>query len=232
MDPASAGSICAGTPVTGATRALSATGPIVPSLGGCEVYEDPALDARSAEPLWLSDPDALIPLAPAVGEDADPFSLWRLAGPKSLVHDGQRLLLRTRLGRRVVRMALSLSLEEGVAYAYAVPAGPRRSQRARAADDLAEALEGAPRTSRGPAVTRTMLVHMRSLQALDAVEAGASEREIAELVFGAAEPGERFTDSAQRANVRYLLDAGAKFRDGGYRDLVWPRAPKTKRSKG
>ena len=194
--------------------------PVGPSLGGCDFPEDPNLDARVADPIWLPDPDVLIPLGPAIVGDADTFSLWRLPGPKSLVHDGHRLVLRTRLGRRVVRLALSLSLKEGSAYAFAVPAGSRRRQRAEAADELATALEGHSHTLRAPAVTRTMLVHMRSLQALDAEAAGASERDIAEAVFGTAEPGERFNDSAQRANVRYLLKVGRRFRDGGYRDLL------------
>jgi len=74
-----------------------------------------------------------------------------------------------------------------------------------------------------------MLVHMRALQALDAEAAGASEREIAAIVFGETLGADEFTDSPLRANVRYLLDVGAKFRDGGYRDLVWPVPPKAKR---
>ena len=73
-----------------------------------------------------------------------------------------------------------------------------------------------------------MLVHMRALQALDAEADGASEREIAKIVFGAAEPGEKFNDSAQRANVRYLLKVGKRLRDGGYRDLLRPSPPRPK----
>lgn len=225
MDRASPGNISAATLATGASG-LALPGRLTaaqPSHGGCDFVEDPNLDARVAEPVWLPDPDALIALGPAVGDDADPFSLWSLPGRKSLVHDGQRLLLRTRLGRRVVRLALSLSLKEGTAYAFAVPAGPRRAQRTEAARELAEALEGRTRALRGSPVTRTMLVHMRALQALDAEAAGASERDIADIVFGAAEPGGAFSDSAQRANVRYLLKAGKRLRDGGYRDLLRPR---------
>ena len=70
---------------------------------------------------------------------------------------------------------------------------------------------------------------MRALQALDAAAAGATEREIAELVFWESPPSETFNDSALRGHVRYLVDVGEKFRDGGYRDLVWPQPPKPRR---
>lgn len=168
----------------------------------------------------MPDPDALIGIGPAVRDDADAFSLWGIPGRKSIVHDGKRLLLKSRIGRRVVRLAVSLTLRDGQPYAYAVP--PSRAARVRAADtiEVADAIAGVSAASVTAAASRPMLVHMRTLQALDAKRAGASDREIAELVLGQRVPDDRWNDSAARAQVRYLLRAGRRLCDGGYRQLL------------
>ena len=164
-------------------------------------------------------------LGPAITDGAEPFSLWALPGRKNLMHDGRRLLIRSTIGRRVLRLAVSLSLGDGMPFAYAVPAGVRGQRGLKAAADLDVALTGSEPKPRHAAVTRTDLVHMRALQALDAEAEGASERAIADLVVGPfAEP--QSWDSAVRANVRYLLDHGGRLRDGGYRDLLYPKPPK------
>ena len=236
--PVAPGSTCAGTrataPTGAGTTASTAARPArqaapQPSLGGCDFLEDPALDARSAEPAWLPDPDPLVALAPADIDEADTFSLWSVPGRKSLVHDGRRLLLRTTLGRRAVRLALSLSLGDGMPFAFAVPAGRRGRRGVQAAADLDAALAGSPLRARTPPITRSDLVHMRALQALDAEHDGASEHEIAVLVFGTFDEPESWNDSAIRANVRYLLDHGRRFRDGGYRNLLYPK-PQTRKA--
>jgi hypothetical protein len=203
---------------SGADTAADLRPPELASLGGCDFVEDPSLDAREADAAWLPDPDALVALGPGVRDDDDPFSLWAIPGRKSLYHDGKRILLNSRLGRRVLRLAISLSLREGAPYAYAIPPG-RPGPRAAAAE-LADALAGVPERRRGAAVSRTMLVHMRALQALDAENAGASEREIAALVLGSVDAGAAWNDSAARAQVRYLLQHGRALRDGGYRQLL------------
>jgi len=203
----------------------------VPSLGGCDVLEDPTLDARSAEPVWHPDPDPLVAFAPAIVDEAEPFSLWSLPGRKSLVHDGRRLLMRSLFGRRVVRGAVSLSLSDGMPFAYAAPSGSRGQRTLQAAAELDAALAGTPLATRKPPVTRSDVVHMRALQALDAERDGGSEHDIADLVFGAFAAPESWNDSAVRANVRYLLDHGRRFRDGGYRDLLYPKPPKLKAEK-
>lgn len=196
--------------------------PGAPSLGGCDFLEDPALDARAAEPAWLPDPEPLLALAPADIDEAETFSLWSLPGRKSLVHDGRRLLLRTTLGRRVVRLAVSLSLGEGMPFAYAAPAGRRARRSLEAAAELAAALASRELSARTP-LTRSDLVHMRALQALDAERDGASEHDIAVVVFGEFKEPNSWNDSAIRANVRYLLDHGRRLRNGGYRDLLYPK---------
>lgn len=103
-----------------------------------------------------------------------------------------------------------------------MPAGPARRERAAWAADLADTLDGtadAPR-GRGAAVTRSALVHMRALQALDAEGAGASERDLARLIFGSAEADATWNASPTRAKVRYLVRHGRAMRDGGYRQLL------------
>jgi len=199
---------------------------VTPSPGGCDFLEDPALDGRTAEPVWLPDPDPLVAVAPAIVDGAAPFSFWALPGRKSLVHDGRRLLMRSTIGRRVLRVAVSLALGDGMPFAYAVPAGERGQRGLKAAAALDAMLAGAGPKPRRPALTRSDIVHMRALQALDAEVDGASERAIAELVFGPFDEPESWNDSAVRANVRYLLDHGRGLRDGGYRDLLHPKPPK------
>ena len=196
-----------------------------PRLGGCDFLEDPALDARTAQPVWLPDPDPLVTIVPALVDEAAPFSLWKLPGRKSLLHDGGRLLLHADLGREAVRAVLSLSLTEGDPSAYAAPAGARGQRTLAAAATLNQVFTGEA-SSRSRSVTRGDVVHMRALQALDAERDGASEREIAGLVFGAIDPSESWNDSAQRASVRYLLGQGRTLRDGGYRNLLYPKPQK------
>jgi hypothetical protein len=198
--------------------------------GGCDFAEDPTLDARDADPAWLPDPDALIGVGPAVRDEDDTFSLWAIPGRKSIVHDGKRLLVKSRLGRRMVRLAVSLSLRDGQPYAFALPPGRRARERAAATVDLAEAIAGPPTPATAGGITRPMLVHMRTIHALDAKRAGASDREIAELVLGQTETDVSWNDSAARAQVRYLLRAGRRLRDGGYRTLLHPPGKEVSRT--
>lgn len=155
-------------------------------------------------------------------DDDDAFSLWAIPGPKSIVHDGKRLLVKSRLGRRLVRLAVSLTLSDGAPYAFAVPPGrDRRAQDARqATEQLIDVLHGVKLPRRGAALTRGQIVHMRALQALDAERAGLSERDIGEAVLGAVPGGDKWNDSAERAQIRYLLRHGRRYRDGGYRRLL------------
>lgn len=155
-------------------------------------------------------------------DDDDPFSLWAIPGRKSLVHDGKRLLVKSRLGRRVVRLAVSLTLSDGEPYAFAVPPGrDRRAREARKSTErLIDMLDGFEPPRRGAPLPRGQVVHMRALYALDAERAGSSEREIGEAVLGEGPAGDKWNDSAERAQVRYLLRHGRRYRDGGYRQLL------------
>lgn len=127
--------------------------------------------------------------------------------------------MRTAVGRRIVRLALDLSLADRRPFAYAIPAGRRSAVKRRAAEAVEAALHADAAAIAGGGVTRTDLVHMRALQVLDAQAAGASERDLATLLFPGRDT-EPFSDSALRAQVRYLIRHGRAFRDGRYRELL------------
>jgi len=199
---------------------------------GLRLLEDPARDARHAQPAWLPDPDGLPQLHPdaAAAPDAPIFTLWRIPGRKQLAHDGQRLLLTAYRPEGTLRAAFSPSLGHGMAYAHGLAAGARLRERWRAATAATERLDGyfgrdAPR----PGVhahahgrpDRIALLHMRSLQAVDGLAAGATHREIAQALFGAAVVAERWHDLGElRAQVRRLARRGQALVDGGYRHLL------------
>lgn len=69
------------------------------------------------------------------------------------------------------------------------------------------------------------IITMQSLQALDGHLAGASERDIAIVIFGARMVMEKWNgDSELRAKVRYLIRRGRNLMNGGYRSLLWGAA--------
>ena len=195
---------------------------------GLRLLEDPARDARDAHPDWFPDPSSVVQVYP----DADPtddallFQLWRFPGRKHLTHDGKRLVLTTQLVDRMLRMAMSPALEDGMAYAYAVRAGCQLRERWRATETELALLD-APEAHRSavtvPRPGRTAMLHMRTLQALDGTLAGASQRGVAEVLFGIATVAERwYEDSDLRAQVRRLIRRGQTLMGGEYRRLLQP----------
>jgi hypothetical protein len=70
---------------------------------------------------------------------------------------------------------------------------------------------------------RSGVTHARTLQALDGVSAGASQRDIAAAIFGDHRVQSHWTsDGELRAQVRYLLRRGKDWINGGYRSLLQP----------
>lgn len=204
---------------------------------GLRLLEDPARDARYAQPAWLPDPDGLPQLHPdaASAPDAPVFALWGMPGRKQLAHDGQRLLLTAYRPEGTLRVALSPALEHGMAYAHGLAGGARLRERWRATAITMERFDGYygryGRDVVRPSVyghahahnrpDRIALLHMRSLQTLDGLAAGATQREIAQAIFGAAVVAERWHDLGElRAQVRRLARRGQALVDGGYRRLL------------
>lgn len=195
---------------------------------GLRLLEDPALDARDAHPDWFPDPASVVLVYPDADPTADSlmFQLWRIPGRKQLMHDGKRLVLTTYLVDRKLRMAISPALEDGMAYAYAVRAGHQLRERWRAIEadlsmlDADSAHRSAIATDRPG---RTAMLHMRTLQALDGTLAGASQRGVAEVLFGITAVAERWHDDSDlRAQVRRLIRRGQTLMGGGYRHLLQP----------
>ncbi|WP_027793669.1 DUF2285 domain-containing protein [Paraburkholderia acidipaludis] len=194
---------------------------------GLRLLEDPALDARDAHPVWFPDHDAMLQFYP----DADPqpdaavFEFWRIPGNKHLIHDGKRLVLTACWPGCCVRLALAPGLADGMAFLYAVRAcaAPCAIYRTVAAemDKLAAADGTTPAAAVGSRSTPTALLELHTLQALDAILAGASLREIAIGLFGdEAVAAGWYADGGLRSRVRRLVRRGQSLMRGDYRRLA------------
>jgi hypothetical protein len=196
---------------------------------GLRRAEDPALDGRHALPLWLSDGDGWLQVRAALRNDAAArhFDLWRVPGRKRLALDGPDLALMADLSAQRMRLLLSGALTDGAPYATAVPLTPQLRGQFHAFQTHAAMLEGKPvPVASARTVTRAALLHLRALQALDAWQAGARQREIAEALFGPEVADARWTaDSELRAQVRHLLARAKGLMDGGYLALAGVRQP-------
>jgi hypothetical protein len=193
-----------------------------PQRWGLRLFEDPSCDARSIQPTWQADIDAAIPVRTDDDppEDAPPFCLWDIPGHKILSDDGQHLRLTSFVGCQVARMAIAHNLEDGMPYTYAVRAGLQSCARWRAIEAQLAVLDAPPVVSH-PRPNRSSLAHMRTLQALDGILAGASHREVADAVFGSRAVAERWhADGDLRAQVRRLIRGGQALMTGGYRRLL------------
>ncbi|HCI1651749.1 TPA: DUF2285 domain-containing protein [Pseudomonas aeruginosa] len=191
---------------------------------GLRVLEDPTLDARDAYPAWFTDHAGIVQLYPDFDPppDALPFELWRMSGNKHLVHDGKRLMLTARRARWSASFVLAPGLEDGMAYAYAIRAGPGAGERSAVlSDHIARhaAAEAASAALARPSATDLLELH--TLQALDATQAGASLRMAAEAVYGeAAVSAEWYADGGLRSRLRRLVRRGRALMSEGYRRLV------------
>ncbi|MFW7342963.1 DUF2285 domain-containing protein [Pollutimonas sp. H1-120] len=193
---------------------------------GLRLLEDPALDARDAHPIWFPNSHG-VHLYP----DADPmpgatlFTLWRILGDKSLIHDGVRLVLRVRWPGSCLRLAVAPGVADGMAYVYAVRAGADLLAHAQALtlemNNLALVNDAVPIAVVRPRPALSALQELHTLQALDATLAGASLRDIAEGLFGSkAVARDWHADGAMRARMRRLVRRGDALMRGGYRRLA------------
>jgi len=193
-------------------------------IGGCFTGEDPHLDSRSAQPRWLHKPPVwLVPLS-CEGTLPQPFSLWRIPGRKQLFHEGGDLQLWSRTRGSVAQLRLSHELEDSAAFAYLVPADEGLDARLLAVRETQATYESGiaeqvSATMAGP--SRADLLHVRALQVFDATTAGASHRDIADVLFGAERVARKWnSDSELRARVRHLIKRAEYYVNGGYRDLT------------
>lgn len=152
--------------------------------------------------------------------DGPVFSLWRIRGRKHLLHAGADLILCALDGRQQLRTSVSPALAEGSACRLSLPPGGEAAVASAALQDL----RGEHRAPAFRHVSRMDLLHMRGLQALDAMQAGCGHREIAEAVFGAdAAAGRWHADSDLRAQVRHILSRAKDLMAGDYLRLAGVR---------
>lgn len=194
---------------------------------GLHTLEDPALDAREALPHWLNTRARAVRVVPDDNAESDgaPFEFWRLPGRKALQHDGQGLVLAARWPGCCARLVLAPELQEGMPHAFAMCACREPCTHyidmAADLDRLAAASRCEPLAVARPRPSPGALHALHTLQALDATQAGASLREVAEGLFGAKEMAANWhADSALRARVRRLVQRGRTLVNGGYRELV------------
>ena len=176
--------------------------------------ENPDRDARDAHPVWCPESAGVVQLHPdlAPATDATPFDLWGIAGHKHLFHDGQHLALSVWLPGRRRRFALAPALAHGMPYVHATHVGDAAPP---------PVADSSPWSWSRPRPSRVALLEAHTLQALDATLAGATLREVAEALFGAAVvAADWHADSALRARVRRLVQRGAMLMRGGYRRLL------------
>jgi hypothetical protein len=150
------------------------------------------------------------------------FSLWRIRGRKRLLHAGADLILYAHHGSQSLRACIAPALADGAACRVSLPfdgnaAAHRAQLRLLLGDHPPESFRR---------VSRIDVLHLRALQALDALQAGCGQRGVAEAVFGADRVAEHWhADSDMRAQVRHILSRAKGLMTGGYLQLagVLPR---------
>ena len=154
---------------------------------------------------------------------AERFSLWRLAGPKALFDDGGGLRLVVRLVSQDVQARLGDRLTSGDRFAYQIPAAgdDRAAWTALTAFRALIPARGSGREFARERPGRGDLFHVRALQVLDGLAAGASQRELAVALFGARAVARGWQpDGALRAQLRYLIRRARALMEGEYRSLI------------
>lgn len=153
------------------------------------------------------------------------FDLWRVPGRKRLALGGTGLALLAQASAQRLRVSLADDLADGAAYACTVPLGPSLRGQLDAFNAQARALDGhAPAAPPVRAATRSALLHLRALQALDGAQAGATHRDIAQALFGLEAVVLRWqADGELRAQVRHLLRRAEAYMRGGYLALAGVR---------
>ncbi|MGJ7530697.1 DNA -binding domain-containing protein [Variovorax sp. GB1P17] len=181
------------------------------------------MDARDAHPVWLGVEDALPHLRPALAQSVprgQVFSLWRIRGRKRLLHAGTDLILSVQNDLHGLHACISPALANGAACRVSLPLDGKpaacRTQMRRLLGELPQPCFRH--------VSRTAVLHMRGLQALDAQQGDCGQRGVAEALFGADTVAERWhADSDLRAQVRHILARAQRWVAGGYLQLAGVR---------
>jgi hypothetical protein len=191
---------------------------------------DPRLDARQVSPVWAVGDLAPVTLVrdemhhaqtdlDAVGQ----FSLWKLAGRKSLVEEGGETRLVLNSSVRAVQVRLGGHLGDGDRFAYQIPAAADEGAAWTALTGFRALIpvSGEGNASSPERPSRSDLFHVRALQVLDGLAAGGTHRELAVALFGVRAVAQGWQpDSALRAQLRYLIRRARALMEEGYRPLA------------
>ena len=193
-------------------------------IGGCFIGEDPERDGRAGQPRWTSRSSVgLVPLPQTNGVSLK-FSLWRIPGRKQLTHEGPDLQLWSRMSACVAQFRLDRGLTDSNPFGYVFQADELLGTRFSAVLETLANYQPGTRPPMPPSTgrpSRADSVHVRALQAFDATTAGASHRDIGEVLFGADAVANGWgSDSELRAQVRYLIRRAVRYVNGGYRALL------------
>ncbi len=148
-----------------------------------------------------------------------------MPGRKGLTLGAASLTLLAEVAAQRLRVSLADDLADGAAYACTVPLGPGLRGQLDAFNAQARVLQGqAPAAAPVRAATRSALLHLRALQALDGAQAGATHRDIAQALFGLEAVVLRWqADGELRAQIRHLLQRAEAYMRGGYLALAGVR---------
>lgn len=206
---------------------------------GLAQWEDPALDARQAHPVWLyplADQVMLRAEHENIGTETLSFNLWAWQGRKQLraLEDGYALqiwhashILRARYGTQsLLGQSVTVTLPFDRRWKSRLRALQRQRLSARTGATGARLPRLTGGIGKAYAPGRAKLLHLRALLALDALQAGASHRQIAIALVGEAQVRELWhADATLRSLVRHYVRRGRYFRDGGYRQLLAAAPP-------
>lgn len=194
---------------------------------------DPRLDSREVSPVWVIGDVAPVALvrdetfhAQTALDVLGRFSLWRLAGRKSLVEEGGGMRLVMNSSAKAIQLRLR-HLSEGDRFAYQIPAtADERAARTALTEFRGLMLAGRDRAAPAERPGRADLFHVRALQVLDGVAAEASQRDLAIALFGGAAVAREWqADGALRAQTRYLIRRARALMAGEYRSLIASAGP-------
>jgi hypothetical protein len=202
----------------------------VPPIGGYFFLENWRLDARRAAIFWRPELVAgalrIVPAPPGRARAQRPFDLWSLAGRKALglTPEGLFLHVQTR------QFDHHLWAPEGIAgdqpFILEIDPTPDSREQLRAADHFLHP-PTTPGNASGDVTAHPQSLKLaRYLQALDGHLAGASPREIAGVLFGAARVGREWVASDNlRKMTSYSIARGRALMHGEYLRLLNPATP-------
>jgi hypothetical protein len=192
--------------------------------GGCFTAEDPELDGRIAQPRWLNNAAVSLVPSPPQHPDTSRFNLWAIPGRKHLFQQGAGLQLWAPSMPSIAQWRLAPELADSDPFAYVLAADQQLNARLMAVREASMPYEST-RPAHGDGTksrpSRMHVVHVRALQVFDGTVSGASQRDIAEVLFGAEAIARCWSsDSELRAQVRHLVKRAKYYVNGGYLELI------------